>query len=69
MAYNSYNKSWESVFDNFVSKKSKVQDMNNNHLKLKIYDSYKKDENITTNFGAVNDEDVINKAYLDEKII
>ena len=30
---------------------------------------YKKDEKITTNFEAVNDSDVINKSYLDEKIL
>ena len=40
-----------------------------NQLKLEVYDTYKKDEKITTNFEAVNNEDVINKGYLDEKLL
>ena len=31
--------------------------------------TYEKDQKITTNFEPVNDEDVINKAHLDEKNI
>ena len=68
MAYISYNKLWESEFDGIVSKRDKLQDSNINQLKLEIHDTYKKDEKITTNFKAVNDEDVINKGYLDEKL-
>ena len=45
-----------------------MQDLNNNQLKLEVHDSYKKDEKKTINFEAVNDEDVINKAYLDKKL-
>ena len=67
MANNSFNMAWESEFVNIVSEKDKVQDLNINQLKLQVYDNYKKDEKITTNFEAVNDEDVIIKAYLDEK--
>ena len=37
-------------------------------MKLEIHDTYKKDEKITTNFEAVDDEDAINKDYLDEKL-
>ena len=51
-----------------VSKKDKVQDSNINQLKLKVHDTYKKDETIKTNFDPTNDLDVINKSYLDEKI-
>ena len=69
MAYISYNKLWESEFDGIVSKRDKLQDSNINQLKLEVHDTYKKDEKITTTFGAVNDEDVINKGYLDEKLI
>ena len=69
MAYISYNKLWESEFDGIVSKRDKLQDLNINQLKLEVYDTYKKDEKITTNFKAVNDEDVINKGYLDEKLL
>ena len=69
MAYISYNKLWESEFDGIVSKRDKVQDLNINQLKLEVHDTYKKDQRITTNFEAVDDEDVINKAYLDEKLI
>ena len=66
MAYISYNKLWESKFDGIVSKKDKLQDLDINNLKLEVLDTYKKDEKLTTNFEPVNNEDVINKAYLDE---
>ena len=33
-----------------------------------MYDTYKNDEKITTNFEPIGDSDVINKAYLDEKL-
>ena len=69
MAYISYNKLWESEFDNIVSKRDKLQDSNINQLKLEVHDTYKKDEKLTTNFEPVNNSDVINKGYLDEKLI
>ena len=69
MAYISYNKLWESEFDGIVSKRDKLQDSNINQLKLEVHDTYKKDEKITTNFEPINDEDVINKGYLDEKLL
>ena len=68
MAYISYNKLWESEFDGIVSKRDKLQDLNINQLKLEVHDSYKKDEKITTNLKPVNNEDVINKGYLDSKL-
>ena len=68
MAYISYNKLWESEFDGIVSKRDKLQNSNINQLKLEVHDTYKRDEKITTNFEAVNDEDVINKSFLDEKL-
>ena len=48
MAYISYNKLWESEFDVIVSKRDNLQDLNINQLKLEVYDTYKKDEKITT---------------------
>ena len=69
MAYISYNKLWESEFDGIVSKRDKLQDLNINQLKLEVHDTYKKDEKITTNFEAVDDLDVINKGYLDSKLL
>ena len=33
-----------------------------------MHDTYKKDEKTKTNFKAINDELVINKTYLDEKL-
>ena len=69
MAYISYNKLWESEFDGIVSKRDKLQDSNINQLKLEVHDSYKKAEKITTNFEPVDNEDVINKGYLDEKLL
>ena len=69
MAYKSYNKLWESEFDGIVSKRDKLQDLNINHLKLEVHDAFKKDEKITTNFEPVDNEDVINKGYLDSKLL
>ena len=69
MAYKSYIKLWEREFDGIVSKRDKLQDANISQLKLEVHDTYKKDEKITTNFNAINDEDVINKGYLDEKLL
>ena len=69
MAYTSYNKIWESEVDGIVSKRDKLQDLNINILKLEVHDAYKKDEKLTTNFQPVDNEDVINKAYLDEKLL
>ena len=69
MAYISYNKLWESDFDGIVSKRDKLQDLNINQLKLEVHDTYKKDEKITTKFEPTEDSDVINKAYLDEKLL
>ena len=68
MAYISSNKLWESDFDNIVSTKDKVQDTNLNQLKLDVHDTYKEDEKLTANFKPGKDKDVINKAYLDEKL-
>ena len=67
MAYIPYNKLWESEIDNIVSKRDKLQDLKINQLKLEVHDTYKKDEKITTDFEPVNNGDVINKIYLDEK--
>ena len=69
MAYISYNKFWESEFDGIVSKRDKLQDLNINQLKLKTHETFKKDRKITTNSEAVDDEDVINKCYLDSKLL
>ena len=69
MVYISYNKLWESEFDGIVSRRDKLQDLNINNLKLEVHDTYKKDEKLTTNFEPVDDSDVINKAYLDSKLI
>ena len=68
MAYISCNKLWESQFDNIVSKRDKIQYNNINQSELEVHDSYKKDRKII-NFEAVNDEDVINKAYLDKELL
>ena len=43
--------------------------MNINRLKLEVHDTYKKDEKLTTNFELSNNEDVINKGYLDKKLL
>ena len=69
MAYISYNKLWESEFDGIVSKRDKLQDSNISQLKLEVHDTYEKDEKLTTNFQTVDDSDVINKGYLDSKLL
>ena len=69
MAYISYNKLWESEFDGIVSKRDRLQDSNISQLKLEVHDTYKNGEKLTTNFEAVNNEDVINKSFLDEKLL
>ena len=68
MAYVSYNKLWESEFDNIVSKRDKIEDINNNQLELEVHDTYEEDEKKTTDFESVNNGDDINKGYQDEKI-
>ena len=69
MAYFSYNKLWESEFDGIVSKRDNLQDLNFNQLKLEVHDTYKDEEKITKGFGPINIEDIINKAYLDNKLL
>ena len=41
--------------------------MHINQLELEVYDTYRKDEKLTTKFEPTDNSDVINKAYLDEK--
>ena len=69
MACISYNKLWESEFDGIVSKRDKLQDAKNSQIKLKVNEAYIKDEKITTNFEAVNNEGVINKVYFDKNLL
>ena len=69
MAYITYNKLWESEFDGIVSKRDKLQDLNINQLNLEVHDTYKKDEKIKTNFEPIDNSDVINKGYLDSKLL
>ena len=69
MVYISYIKLWESEFDGIVSKRDKLQDLNINQLKLEVHDTYEKDEKLTTNFERIDNSDVINKGYLDEKLL
>ena len=57
MAYISYNKLWESEFDNMVSKKHQLEVLGINQLRLQVHGSYKKDEIITTNFEPTDNTD------------
>ena len=66
MVYISYNKLCETEFDGIGSKNDKLQDMKVNQSKLEVHDTYEKDERFPTNFEPVNNDDVKNKAYLDE---
>ena len=69
MAYISSNKLWESECDNSVSKRDKLQDLYINQLKLEVHHTYGRDEKPTTDLEPTDNSDVINKAYLDGKII
>ena len=68
MAYISYDKLWRSEFYNNVSAKNRVQDFNLNQIKLKVNDTFRKEEKITTNFGPSDDSDVSSKTNLDTKL-
>ena len=67
MTYTSFNKLWESKFDNHVSERNKVPDFNLKKLKLEVIDTYKKHEKITKNLEPTDELDVISKGFLDEK--
>ena len=69
MAYISYNKLWESEFEGIVSKRYKLQDSNISQLKLEVHDTYEKDEKLTTIFEPNDNEDVINKGFVDSKLL
>ena len=69
MAYISFINLWESEFDGIVSKRDKLQDANISQLKLEVHNTYKKYEKITTNFEPIDNSDVINKGYLDDKLL
>ena len=43
--------------------------MNINHLKAEVHDTYEKDEKLTTAFEPTDNSDVINKGYLNEKLL
>ena len=64
----SYDKLGRSEFYNNFSAKDRVQDINLNQLKLKVNESYKKDENLKTNFEPSNIENVISKTCLDTNL-
>ena len=49
--------------------RGKLQDMNINQLNVEVYDSYKKVEKITADFEPSNNENVINKNYVDENLL
>ena len=68
MAYKNHDKFWRPYFYSNVFAKDRVQDINLNQLELKVNDSYKKDEKISTNFEPFDDSDVINEAYLDKNL-
>ena len=56
-------------FSNIVSKKDNAQGLNINQLKLQVHDTYRKGQKVTIIFKAVDESDVISKAYLDETLL
>ena len=67
MAFLKYNNLWENEFGNTFAERDKLQDININQLKFQVHDTYRKNEKITTIFEPIDDSDLINKAYPDEK--
>ena len=67
MTYNCFNKLSESEFDNIVSRKNAVQDLNINQLELQVHDAYQ-NEKLTTTFKDLYQSDDIYTAYLDKKL-
>ena len=52
-----------------MARRDKLQAANISQLKLEVHGTYKKDEKLTTNFEPNDNEDVINKGYLDSKLL
>ena len=69
MAYSSNINLWDSEFGNIVSERDKLQDLNISQIKLQVLANCKKDEKKTTDSEPSNNEDVINKGFLDEKFL
>ena len=67
MEFESYETLWRSDVYNNVSAKNTVQVMNLDQIKLKVNDTYKKDDKITRSFEPSNDKNFIRKAYLETK--
>ena len=57
-----------SDFNKTVPAEDRVQDENLNQFKLKVNDTYKKDEKITTTFERSKDDDYMITDYLDGKL-
>ena len=64
LVYIYYDKFWRSEFFNNVTTKSGVEEINLSQLQLKVNDSYKKNETITTKFEPSDKKDVVDKDYL-----
>ena len=59
---------WRSENYNNVSAKDRVPDINLTQLKLKLNDTYKKDEKSESKFEPSHEEDIKNRAYLDKNL-
>ena len=56
MEYTSNDKLWRFEFYNNVSAKNREPDINLNRLKLKVNDTFRKGDKITTSFDPSDDE-------------
>ena len=65
LAYLCYDKVWRRDFVNIFSAEDEMKDINFNQLKLKVKQTYKKKEKITTYCEPSNDGANVNKTYLD----
>ena len=51
-----------------TSAKGRMQDINFNQLNLKVTDTCRENQKLTTNFEALKEENVTKKAYIDRKL-
>ena len=65
MTHIGYGNICRTEFYTIVSGKDTLENKNLNQLKLKVDDTHKKDEKITTNFETSKDKDDINKTFTD----
>ena len=67
MEYISVDQFWRFEFYNNVSAKDRTQDINLNLIKFEVNDTYQENEEMSTIFEPNDNDEVINKGYIDTK--